>query len=538
MLKAFDPTATDAWQRLQALTKEEAGLPINDLFEADSSRQEKYAIQWQAFLFDYSKNRVSDSVFSTLLGLAEASPLRQHIDAMFAGEQINTTENRAALHAALRDSGNDNYRVNGAPVSAAIAAEQQKIKDISGRIRTREWLGSTGKPVTDIINIGIGGSDLGPKMACHALQEYAHPGLNFHFISNADGAEILTTLKSLNPETTLVIVASKTFTTQETLLNTRTTLAWFEQALGLTDAQRTTHFIGLTASRDTAETFGIPEQQIIEFWDWVGGRYSLWSCIGLSVAICIGYEHFTAMLEGANAMDGHFRNAPFAENIPVILGLLGIWYNNFLGAQTTAVIPYCERLSLFPAFLQQLDMESNGKSTSLGGSGIAYDTGAILWGQTGSNGQHAFFQLLHQGTRLVPLDFIAVINDPLSNPEHHRILLGNMLAQAAALMRGQQTAATPAHKIHPGNRPSNILLLEQLSPYNLGALIALYEHRVFVQGSIWNINSFDQWGVELGKKMAGQLLDRDNRVPENADPSTRRLFRHIANTTHRYRHAR
>jgi glucose-6-phosphate isomerase len=397
---------------------------------------------------------------------------------------------------------------------------------VSEKIRNGQWQGSTGKKITDVINIGIGGSDLGPKLACNGLNEFAHPEIKLHFISNVDGAEILTTLAKLNPETTLVALASKTFTTQETLLNAKTAIHWFEQTLGLAQAQTSSHFIGLTANKANAVAYGIPESQILEFAEWVGGRYSLWSSIGLSIAISIGFDGFVEMLRGAREMDIHFQQAPLDQNMPVIMALLGIWYSNFMGAQSSAVIPYCERLLLLPSYLQQLDMESNGKATTLQGKATEYDTGPIIWGQTGTNGQHAFFQLLHQGTRLVPIDFIAAVKDALSNEEHHRVLLGNMLGQSAALMTGQPAPEAEQHRYYPGNKPSNTLLMDRLSPKNFGALIALYEHKVFVQGSIWNINCFDQWGVELGKKMANRLLD-DNLDRTTLDPSSQSLFEHI-----------
>ncbi|MDA7850145.1 glucose-6-phosphate isomerase, partial [Porticoccaceae bacterium] len=390
--------------------------------------------------------------------------------------------------------------------------------------------GSTGKSITDIVNIGIGGSDLGPKLACNGLSEFAHPDINIHFISNVDGAEILTTLAKLNPETTLITVASKTFTTQETLLNAKTAISWFEKKLGLSSAQSSPHFIALTANRDNAVSYGIPESQILEFAEWVGGRYSLWSSIGLSIAISIGFERFSDMLAGAREMDLHFRTAPIDQNMPIIMAVLGIWYTNFLNAQSSAVIPYCERLLLLPSYLQQLDMESNGKSTTLEGEPVSYNTGPILWGQTGTNGQHAFFQLLHQGTRLVPIDFIAAVNDNLSNKEHHRVLLGNMLGQSSALMMGQPAPKNQPYRFYEGNKPSNTLLMNSLSAKNFGALLALYEHKVFVQGSLWNINSFDQWGVELGKKMANELLNAE-RSEGNLDPSTKRLFNYIDNNS-------
>ncbi|MDC0134266.1 glucose-6-phosphate isomerase, partial [Porticoccaceae bacterium] len=446
--------------------------------------------------------------------------------AMFSGQPINNTEGRAVLHAALRAELTDAKTDEEKARITQVKEQLQAVKQASDKIRAGQWLGSTGKAITDVVNIGIGGSDLGPKLACAALEEYSHPDLNLHFISNVDGAEILTTLKKLNPETTLVALASKTFTTQETLLNAKTAIDWFKEKLGLENAQSTSHFVGLTANPDNAKAYGIPDDQILAFADWVGGRYSLWSSIGLSIAISIGFEQFEQMLAGAREMDIHFQQAPLERNMPVIMALLGIWYSNFLNIESTAVIPYCERLLLLPSYLQQLDMESNGKATQRNGEPVDYETGAILWGQTGTNGQHAFFQLLHQGTRTVPIDFIAAAKDNLSNAEHHPVLLGNMLAQSAALMTGQAAPEGQQHRFYPGNKPSNTLLLKELSPKNFGALIALYEHKVFVQGSIWNINSFDQWGVELGKKMANEFLAGDLETAD-FDPSTQALFAFI-----------
>lgn len=527
--KSYSPTATSAWSSLQQAANAEA-VSISDLFAADPQRVENFSVTVGGLFLDFSKNLVSSEVWSHLQALAEQSPLLTHRAAMFSGEQINTTENRAVLHAALRAEPQDANTQAESDRIAQVKSQLQAVKQASDKIRNGQWLGSTGKAITDVINIGIGGSDLGPKLACKALEEYSHPNINVHFISNVDGAEILTTLKGLNPETTLVALASKTFTTQETLLNAKTAINWFQQTLGLDNPQASSHFVGLTANPTNAKAYGIPEAQILEFAEWVGGRYSLWSSIGLSIAISIGFEQFEAMLAGAREMDLHFQNAPLDKNMPVIMALLGIWYSNFMGVQSTAVIPYCERLLLLPSYLQQLDMESNGKSTSLQGNAVDYDTGPILWGQTGTNGQHAFFQLLHQGTRTVPVDFIAATKDRLSNPEHHRVLLGNMLAQASALMAGQPAPEGQQHRFYPGNKPSNSLLMNELSPKNFGALVALYEHRVFVQGSIWNINSFDQWGVELGKKMANELLSED---PEKVkfDPSTKALFEHIADNS-------
>ena len=527
----YNPTTTPAWKTLKQQAEKAQQQNISDFFQQNPQRTSQMSVQSGEILLDYSKNLVSDKTWQALLELAAQSPLEQHRAAMFSGEKINTTEGRAVLHGALRaEIGDQTVASAAAESDQRVSLVKQQLADVelvSEKIRNGQWLGSTGKAITDVINIGIGGSDLGPKLACSALQEFAHPDIKLHFISNVDGAEILTTLKKLNPETTLVALASKTFTTHETLLNAKTARNWFAETLGLENAQSSSHFVGLTANRANALAYGIPADQILEFAEWVGGRYSLWSSIGLSIAISIGYEKFLQMLAGAREMDLHFQQAPLSENMPVIMALLGIWYSNFLDAQSNAVIPYCERLLLLPSYLQQLDMESNGKSTTLDGQSIDYQTGAILWGQTGTNGQHAFFQLLHQGTRMVPIDFVAAAVDNLSNEEHHRVLLGNMLAQASALMCGQEAPEGEPYRYYPGNKPSNVLLLDQLSPKNFGALIALYEHKVFVQGSIWNINSFDQWGVELGKKMANQLLASDTGEQTELDPSTTALFAHI-----------
>lgn len=528
---SYSPTATPAWKNLESLANQiispDNTVTIQSLFDKDKTRAEKYTLQVGELLLDFSKNLVTDDVWQQLLQLAEQSPLTSHRASMFAGEAINRTENRAVLHSALRAHAQDANTPEAKQRAKQVSQQLSVVKDISEQIRNGTWLGSTGKAITDVVNIGIGGSDLGPKMACSALEEFAHKNISLHFISNVDGAQILTTLAKLNPETTLVSIASKTFTTQETMLNAKTAIHWFKDQLGLDEAHKSSHFIGLTANPSAAIEYGIPEHQILEFSDWVGGRYSLWSSIGLSIAISIGFENFEQMLEGARDMDEHFQNAPMDKNMPVILALLGIWYSNFMGLQTTAVIPYCERLGLLPSYLQQLDMESNGKSTDLDGQIVDYETGPIIWGQTGTNGQHAFFQLLHQGTRLVPIDFIGAVSDTLSNPEHHRVLMGNMLAQASALMQGQEAPTGQPFRHYSGNKPSNTLLMDKLSPKNFGALVALYEHKVFVQGSLWNINSFDQWGVELGKKMANELLG-DSSKTANFDPSTAALFAYIS----------
>ena len=522
----YSPTGTDAWHNLEQLSKVEANTRITELFDLETDRVERMSLQAGELFLDYSKNLVSKNVWRQLIALANESNLLTHRDAMFCGDPINGTENRAVLHAALRSEQGDLRTSEDRDRHSTINQQLEHVRQVSEKVRNGSWHGSTGKSITDVVNIGIGGSDLGPKLACSALSEFSHPSINIHFIANVDGAEILTTLAKLDPETTLVAIASKTFTTQETLLNAKTTLDWFEETLGLKNAQTSAHFIALTASPSNALAYGIPESQILEFAEWVGGRYSLWSSIGLSIAISIGFVRFSEMLAGAREMDLHFQNAPIDQNMPVIMALLGIWYSNFLDAQSTAVIPYCERLQLLPSYLQQLDMESNGKATSLNGQPITYNTGAIVWGQTGTNGQHAFFQLLHQGTRLVPIDFIAAVKDSLSNDEHHRVLIGNMLGQSSALMKGQAAPESQSHRYYAGNKPSNTLLMDSLSAKNFGALIALYEHKVFVQGSIWNINSFDQWGVELGKNMANKLLDSD-LDHDSLDASTKNLFDHM-----------
>lgn len=507
------PNITAAWQQLSEQSQR-FNQTLNDLFSEDSQRATQFSLEHDSLFLDYSKNLVNSDVMASLIALAEQTQLRQKINAMFAGEPINNTEDRAVLHTALR--------AKQSQYQSEINAEKAKLKQFSDAIRDGSWLGSTGHKITDIINIGIGGSDLGPKMVCEALREFAADGLNLHFISNVDGAEIHSLLPRLNPETTLVVIASKTFTTQETMTNAATVLRWYETILGLANAQNSCHFVGLTSQPENAINYGIDESRVLQFWDWVGGRYSVWSSIGFSVACCIGYDNFEQFLAGAESIDTHFNEAPLAQNMPVVMALLGIWYSNFLNAQSHAVIPYCERLCHFPSYLQQMDMESNGKRVRQDGTDIDYDTGPIIWGQTGTNGQHAFFQLLHQGTRLVPLDFIATVKDQLSDQTHHKILLGNMLAQGAALMTGKTDANS--HKFYPGNKPSNTLLLNELTPYSLGSLIALYEHKVFTQGAIWGVNSFDQWGVELGKAMAKALLsDSDS----NFDASTEALFQRI-----------
>ena len=518
----YNPSATPAWQALNKLAAGINEVRILNLL-SDSERVGQYSLSTCGISLDYSKNLVTDEVLGSLFDLARQSPLETHRAAMFAGEKINTTEQRPVLHAALRATESDLEADGLANLWTGIAEQKQRIREVSEKIRSGNWLGTTGKPITEVVNLGIGGSDLGPRMVCEALKEYAQPGITCHFVSNVDGEEINSTLKSLDPEQTLVIISSKTFTTQETLLNARTAAKWFSQQLGLENPFNSPHFIGVTAAPQNAVKLGVPAENLLEFWDWVGGRYSLWSTIGLSVAIAAGADNFEKLLDGARAMDQHFRSAPLEQNMPVILALLGIWYSNFLQAESHAVIPYCERLFYFPFYLQQLDMESNGKRVTLGGEDVTWQTGPILWGLTGTNGQHSFFQLLHQGTHLIPVDFIATLRDKLSDAEHHRVLLANMLAQSAALMTGKQDPELPSWRFYPGNRPSNVMLLEELTPQSLGALVALYEHKVFVQGCIWNVNSYDQWGVELGKVLAGNLL-REDCDRDALDSSTRKLL--------------
>ena len=506
-------TTSPEWTRLKALAERNGKAGIASLLE-DESRLERFTASTGGLYLDFSKHPVTDEMLDALLELAAASQLKERIDQLVSGAIVNVSEGRAALHTGLR---NPEPRLpNG--FAAHTLAERDKLAAMSGAIRSGSWTGHTGKAITDVINIGIGGSDLGPAMVTAALREY-HDGPRIHFISNVDGAEILSLLPGLDAETTLVSISSKTFTTQETMLNAATALAWLAGKLGIKSVAASPHCIGITGSPEQAMAFGIPESRLLTFKDSIGGRYSVWSSIGFPVCLAIGYDRFAEFLQGGAEMDRHFVNTDFARNMPVLMALLGIWYNNFLGAQSHAVIPYCQRLRLFVDHLQQLDMESNGKSSTLGNQTIGLDTGPVIWGQTGTNGQHAFFQLLHQGTRLIPIDFIGVVTDRLSDERHHRALLANMIAQGQALMSGKP--GKDAHRSYPGNRPSSTLLLPELTPHNLGMLLALYEHKVYTQSVIWSINAFDQWGVELGKQLANNILDGRG----GQDPSTRRLLR-------------
>ncbi|MDR5860970.1 glucose-6-phosphate isomerase [Halomonas eurihalina] len=520
----FQLTRSVTWQALKQLQAQTADDRIRDYFTADPQRFERMSLRVGGLFLDYSKHHISDAVLDKLLELADHSALVQRRAQMFSGDIINVTENRPVLHTALRNLGDDPLMVDGKDVMPEIHRTREQIRRFSEEVRSGEWKGYNGQRIRDVVNIGIGGSDLGPNMACRALLKHRHPEINFHFVSNVDGTHIQKVLSRLDPATTLFIVSTKTFSTQETLLNAKTARRWFLENAG-EEADVGAHFVAASTNRKAAMEFGIREENVFEFWAWVGGRYSMWSSIGLPIALSIGFDGFMDMLEGAHEMDQHFLNAPNSANMPVLMALIGIWYINFQGAETHAIVPYDQALHQLPAFLQQLDMESNGKSVDIFGHPVDYKTGPIVWGQTGSNGQHAFFQLLHQGTRYVPIDFIASLKPEPGVEDHHFALLTNMLAQANAFMEGSQESSRLDPYSCPGNRPSSTLLLDELTPRNLGALIALYEHKVFVQGVIWNINSFDQWGVQLGKRIAGEISERIDEQSQDFDGSTQGLLK-------------
>lgn len=514
---------------------------LRELFEDDPERFERYSVRAAGIFLDYSKNRITEKTRALLLDLASEAGVAGRMRAMFEGARINTTEDRAVLHTALRRDVDEPLVVDGVDVVGEVHRVLGQMEDFTGRVRSGEWKGYTGERITDVVNIGIGGSDLGPRMVVDALDFYRQKDLAFHFVSNIDGTHIARVLGSVRPETTLFIIASKTFTTQETLTNAHTARNWFLKS-GAGEDDVASHFVALSTNEAAVRSFGIDPANMFVFWDWVGGRYSLWSCIGLSIALSVGMDNFRELLAGARDMDEHFRTAPFEENIPVLLALLGVWYRNFLGFESHAVLPYDQYLALLPSYLQQADMESNGKGVTRDGRRVSHATGPILWGEPGTNGQHAFYQLLHQGTTVVPCDFLAAVNPLHEVGEHHAILLANFLAQTEALMRGRtlgeaegELASLPAgkraelapHKAFPGNRPSNSLLYDRLTPRALGSLIAMYEHKIFVQGTIWGINSFDQMGVELGKKLAGVILpELQGRDAALHDASTRGLIRY------------
>lgn len=516
-----NPTTLPVWTALANHKQQIDQVTMREMFRDDPDRFRKYSIEWNGILFDYSKNRINDTTVALLIELAEAAGLKEMIEAMFTGEKINVTERRAVLHTALRRQDSAPVLVDGENVLPKVDAVLAKMKGFCQKVHSGQWTGYTGKPITDMVNIGIGGSDLGPFMVTEALKKY-RVNITPHFVSNVDGTHISETLKVLDPETTLFVIASKTFTTLETMTNARTAREWFLAAAG-DPAQVAKHFVALSTNRAEVEKFGIDPDNMFEFWNWVGGRYSLWSAIGLSIALTIGFDNFSELLAGAFEADTHFRTAPFRENIPVLMALLGVWYNNFYGAETCAILPYDQYLHRFPAYLQQGDMESNGKGTDRDGKPVNYSTGPIIWGEPGTNGQHAFYQLIHQGTKLIPCDFLAPVQTLNSRGDHHEKLIANFIAQTEALMRGktqdeayaelksqglsdEDAARLAPSKVFPGNRPTNTIFFEKLTPRMLGRLISLYEMKIFVQGIIWNINSFDQMGVELGKQLAGVVL--------------------------------
>jgi len=529
------------WKSLQKHYDEIGAVHLRDLFATDSERGSRMAIDAAGIYFDYSKNRVKDKTIELLIDLAESSGLRSRIDAMFSGEKINTTENRAVLHTALRAPADARITLDGIDVVPEVHAVLDRMSVFADKVRAGEWLGFTGKPIRAIVNIGIGGSDLGPVMAYEALKAYSQRDLTFRFISNIDSNDFAEATIDLDPEETLFIVASKTFTTLETMTNAQTARAWSLAALK-DDAAVARHFVAVSTNAGEVQKFGIDTDNMFGFWDWVGGRYSMESAIGLSTMIAIGPDNFRALLAGSHAMDEHFHTAPFGKNLPVLLALLGIWNTDFLGADTVAVLPYEQYLKRFPAYLQQLTMESNGKHVTLDGSVVDYETGPIYWGEPGTNGQHSFYQLIHQGTRLIPCDFIAFARSLNPIGMHHDVLIANVFAQAEALAFGKTADMVKAegtadwlvpHREFDGNRPSNIFLIDELTPESLGKLITLYEHMVFTQGVIWNIDSFDQWGVELGKILANRIVPELTSIEEPGlahDSSTNALIRRYRTT--------
>jgi glucose-6-phosphate isomerase len=540
-MQAINPTTTSAWNKLVALSQKHQNLSIVELFD-QKDRFERYSRSLEDILVDFSKNRIPDEVFEALLQLAQETALSQAIESMFTGKAINQTENRAVLHTALRNRSNTPVYVDGQDVMPEVNQVLSQMKAFATQIHQGTWLGYTGKPITALVNIGIGGSDLGPVMVTEALKAYQSPKLKLHFVSNVDGTHIAETLKEVDPETTLFFIASKTFTTQETMTNAHSARTWFlehaqdEKAIAK-------HFVALSTNSESVRAFGIDPQNMFAFWDWVGGRYSLWSAIGLPIACAIGFDRFEALLSGAHSMDLHFRTTPLDQNIPVILALVGIWNTNFLGASSEAILPYDQYLHRFAAYFQQGNMESNGKYVGRDGKKVNYPTGPIIWGEPGTNGQHAFYQLIHQGTHLIPCDFIAPARSHNPIGDHHVKLLSNFFAQTEALMKGKSLPEVVAemrkagkseeeiqriapHRVFEGNRPTNSILVKQITPYTLGQLVALYEHKIAAQGIIWNIFSFDQWGVELGKVLANGILPEltDDVKVESHDSSTNGLI--------------
>jgi len=531
-------TESPEWRALAAHFDEVREVHLRDLFAADPQRGDRLSVEAADVYLDYSKNRVTDETIRLLLDLARRAGLRDRIDAMFRGEKINVTEDRAVLHTALRAPEGAAIEVDGQNVVPAVHTVLRKMDDFSDRVRSGRWTGHTGQRVRNVVNIGIGGSDLGPHMAYDALVDFSQRDMTFRFVSNVDGTDFWEATHDLDPAETLFVISSKTFTTLETLTNARSAREWLLAAFGGDESAVAKHFVAVSTNAPEVAKFGIDTANMFEFWDWVGGRYSYDSAIGLSLMIAIGSEQFTEMLAGSRSVDEHFRTAPFEANLPVLLGLIGIWYDDFFEAETQAILPYSQYLARFPAYLQQLDMESDGKAVDLEGHPVTLQTGPIVWGQPGTNGQHAFYQLIHQGTKLVPADFIGFVHANHEVGEHQNLLTANLLAQTEALAFGKTAAEVAAegvptlqvpHRTFPGNRPTNTMLLEWLTPFTLGQLVAVYEHKVFTQGTIWNINSFDQWGVELGKKLASAIIPELEPTADDTrlghDSSTNTLIR-------------
>ena len=543
-LPKINPSQTAAWQQIQSHFKKMQSISMKDLFANDADRAEKFHMQWNDFIIDYSKNIINQETLDLLLSLANEVELKKAISSYFQGDLINQTENRAVLHTALRAKESANVMVDGINVMPEVYSVKNKIKNFSNEVISGNNKGFTGKAFTDIVNIGIGGSDLGPAMIVEALQFYKNH-LNVHFVSNVDGDHVNEVIKKLNPETTLFVVVSKTFTTQETLSNAETIRSWFLQSATQNDVAK--HFVAVSTNIQKVTEFGIHPNNIFPMWDWVGGRFSLWSAVGLSVSLAVGFDNFDRLLKGANEMDEHFKNESFDKNIPVVLALLSIWYNNFFGAESEALIPYTQYLQKLAPYLQQGIMESNGKSIGRDGKPVNYQTGTIIWGEPGTNSQHAFFQLIHQGTKLIPTDFIGFKQSLYGNKDHHDKLMSNFFAQTEALLMGKTEAQVKAEfekqgisgekaefllpfKVFSGNKPTNTILINKLTPEALGALVAMYEHKIFVQGVIWNIFSYDQWGVELGKQLANSILNEiEHKQIKNHDNSTSFLLNYYIN---------
>ncbi|WP_281636938.1 glucose-6-phosphate isomerase [Flavobacterium marginilacus] len=541
-LNTINPTETSAWKKLQAHYTEIQNASMAAMFQADSSRTEKFHLKWNDFLVDYSKNRISQETIDLLLELADETGLKSAVADYFGGEIINQTEGRAVLHTALRAPASAVINVDGVNVMPEVYEVKNKVKSFTNEVTSGQRTGYTGKAFTDVVNIGIGGSDLGPVMAVEALQYYKNH-LNVHFASNVDGDHVNEIIKKLNPETTLFVIVSKTFTTQETLTNSETIKAWFLKSAKQEDVAK--HFVAVSTNIQKVTEFGINPENVFPMWDWVGGRFSLWSAVGLSISLAVGFDNFNDLLVGANEMDEHFKTADFDKNIPVILALLSVWYNNFFGAESEALIPYTQYLQKLAPYLQQGTMESNGKSVGRDGKPVNYETGTIIWGEPGTNAQHAFFQLIHQGTKLIPSDFIGFVKPLYGDEDHHDKLMSNFFAQTEALMNGksqeqvqaefdkqglsaEKASALLPFKVFTGNKPTNTILIQKLTPKSLGSLIAMYEHKIFVQGIIWNIFSFDQWGVELGKQLANSILEEINsKTVKTHDSSTTFLLNHF-----------